>query len=504
MEYHGLKFVEAVKQLAIKVGMPLPDTDYRGPAKRSTEETAPLLDAAYKFYKSQLKATPEAIRFMKKRGISGPTAAKFGMGFAPDGWQSLKSVLGELYESDAALKASLAIRNESGRTYDRFRNRLMFPLFHSSGAPAGFVGMSIDGTEPKILRQTQVDEAPVRSKIFGVAVARKAMGAERAVIVVPGCMDVLAMHERGFHNAVSIPALGRTSTEIVAALFRLVRLVLVCFDNTDVGNRTAWSLMEASLPSITDRHSIRFVTLPEGQSPSSALVMEDGPANLRLALQGAQPLPDFLLEGLAADWDVRSIEGRAGLMSSATEIVGRIKAPYIQQFIRERLDALCSDDLEMLTTTEEHDEFLSRTIDEAESELAIVSPWVTKQGLERSGICRKIHAATMRGVEVTVYTDAQLNKARKDNSRTGDLFADGSHAALVASGATVIFVRRIHSKVVVADRSVLCVGSFNWLSAARQGRFKRQEISTVHRTGGIEKQKAAILGKLKEMAVEYG
>ena len=505
MEYHGLKFVEAVEQLAKQIGLEPPDTGYRRPsARQKLAETEPLLAAAHKFYKARLKSSPEAIRFLKGRGITGPTAAKFGVGFAPDGWQSLKPVLGESYETDAVLKAGLAIRNGTGRTYDRFRGRLVFPLFQSNGDPAGFVGRSIDGAEPKILRQPQDDEAPVRSKIFGNLAARKAVQAERHVIVVQGCMDVLAMHERGFPNVVSIPALGRTSAQVIAALFRQVPLVLICFDNTDFGNRAAWSVMEASLPAISDKKNIRFVALPEGQSPASALDAEDGVANMRLLLKGAMPLPDFLLESLVSDFDVRSIEGRAGLMGRATEIVDKIEAPYVRQFIRERLDALCSEDLELLTTTEEHDEFLARTIDEAESELAVVSPWVTKQGLERSGACGKIYAATKRGVKVTVYTDAQLNKARKDNCRTGDLFEDGSHAALVASGARVVFVRRIHSKLVVADRSVLCVGSFNWLSAAGRGRFKRQEISTVHRTGGIEKQKAALLGKLEEMAVDYG
>lgn len=504
MEFHGLKFVEAVEQLAQKIGFAPPDTGYRRPsAKQRLAETEPLLDAAFKFYKSKLKATPEAILFMKSRGITGATAAKYGIGFAPDGWQNLASVAGEAYETTGILRSGLAIRNDSGRTYDRFRNRLMFPLFHTNGTPAGFVGRSINGDEPKILRQPQDDDAPIRTKIFGHLVAKKAIQAERHVIVVPGCMDVLAMHERGFHNVVSIPALGRTSVEIIASLFRQVPLILICFDNTESENRTAWSVMEASLPAITDKHNIRFVALPEGKSPSSILDQEDGVGNLRLLLQGAVPLPDFLLEGLVSDWDVRTIEGRAGLMCTATEIVDKIKATFIQQFVRERLDALCSEDLELLTTTEEHDEFLSRTIDEAESELTVVSPWITKQGLERSDICRKIYAATKRGVEVTIYTDAQLNKARKENSRTGDLFDDGSHAALVASGAKIVFVRRIHSKLLVADRSVLCVGSFNWLSAAGRGRFKRQEISTVHRTGGIEKQKEALLGKLRERAVEY-
>lgn len=504
MEFHGLKFVEAVEQLAQKVGVAPPESGYRGlSAKQKLAGIEPLLDAAYKFYKSRLKNTPEAICFMKSRGITGPTAAKFGIGYAPDGWQNLAPVVGKAYESADILKSGLAIRNESGRTYDRFRNRLIFPLFQANGAPAGFVGRSIDGAKQKILRQPQDDDAPVRSKIFGNLVATKAIQAERHVIIVPGCMDVLAMHERGFQNVVSIPALGRTSVEIISALFRQVPLILICFDNTEFGNRTAWSVMEASLPAITDKRNIRFVALPEGKSPSSMLDQQDGVGNLRLLLQGAMPLPDFLLESLVSEWNVHTIEGRAGLMSTATEIVHKIKAPFIQQFVRERLEALCSEDLELLTTTEEHDEFLSRTIDEAESELAVVSPWITKQGLERSDICRKIYSATQRGVDVTIYTDAQLNRARKDNSRTGDLFEDGSHAALVASGAKIVFVRRIHSKLLVADRSVLCVGSFNWLSAAGRGRFKRQEISTVHRTGGIEKQKEALLGKLKERAIEY-
>ena len=505
MAFNGLKFVEAVELLAQKVGFEPPDTGYRKPSSKDTlSQTAPLHEKAFIFYKAELKAAPDAISFLKGRGISGPTAAKFGIGFAPDGWQSLQPILGNAYKTDAVIKAGLAIRNDAGRTYDRFRNRLVFPLFQANGAPAGFIGRSLNGAKPIILRQPQDEATPVRSRIFGNLEAKTAILTERHAIVVSGCMDVLAMHENGFHNTVSFSAIGRSSVDIVAALFRQAPLVLVCFDNTDFGNRAAWSVMEAALPEITDKQSIRFVALPEGQSPSSTLAAEDGAKYLRLLLQGAMPLPDFLLEGLVSEWDVRSIEGRAGLMSAATDVVAKIKAPFIRQFIQERLDALCSEDLELLTTTEEHDEFLTDTIAGAESELVVVSPWVTKQGIERSDFCRKIFIATQRGVDVTIYTDAQLNRARKENSRTGDLFDDGAHAALVASGAKVVFVRRIHSKLVVADRSVLCVGSFNWLSAAGHGWFKRQEISTVHRTGGIEKQKATLLGKLRERAVEYG
>lgn len=504
MEYHGLKFVEAVELLSSKLGMDPPDSGYRRPSMRKRlAETEAVYGAAYAFYKSQLKESTEAIHFMKGRGITGKTAAKFGIGFAPDGWQNLKPILGADYESSAAIKAGLAIRNDSGRTYDRFRRRLMFPLFLPNGTPAGFVGRSVDGAEPKVLRHSHQDDAPIHSRIFGSLVARKSIHTERYVVVVSGCMDVLAMHESGFGNVVSIPGLGRSSAEVVTALFRQAPLVLVCFDNTDDGNRAAWSVMEASLPAITDKHNIRFVSLPDGLSPSSVLAQDGGVANMRLFLQSAVPLPDFLLEGFAADFDLRSIEGRAGLMCRATEIVDKIKAPFIQQFIRERLDALCSEDIEMLMTTEEHDDFLSRTIEEVESELVLVSPWITKQGVERSDVCRNILSATKRGVDVTIYTDAQLNKARKENSSTGDLFDDGSYAALVASGAKVIFVRRMHSKVLIADSSVLCVGSFNWLSAAGRGRFKRQEISTVHRTGAIEKQKAILVGNLVAQVVEY-
>lgn len=504
MESNGMSFPEAVEFLSEVLGWPLPENS---PARLNEKikhaVISDSLDVALRYYKQSLKESPEAIAFLKDRGISGKTAAKFWLGFAPNGWQNLEAVFGGDYGSNNVLNSGLVVKNDHGRVYDRYRNRLMLPFFDYKGRTVGFIGRAISSAEPTFLLPAKDDSVKSRLDIFGLNQARAAIRTLGSAIVAQGCMDVVALHEQGFCNVISIARTRAVSSEHISAIFRHTSLILFCFDATAAGNRKAWRAMEAALPVITDKKSIRFVMLREGQSPSSAVALGEGRSDFGLWIKSAIPLSEFLLQTLTERHDAMSVEGRAALMGEATSILDKIQAPFVKQFIQKRLDALCRDDLELLGSTEEHDAFLVQSLSTAICDLVIVSPWISRQGIERFDLCRKIAEARQRGVSITIYTDLELNQDRAINSPYGDLIADGSLAALTAAGARVEFVRRIHSKMLIVDTTLMCIGSFNWLSAARAGKYRRHEVSIVYRHGGIANQKAEILEKLEARKASY-
>lgn len=504
IEHNGMSFLEAVEFLTDMLGWPpLDPNPARNTAKHQRERNSDALDVALRFYKQKLKESPEAIEFLKSRGISGKTAAKFWLGFAPNAWQNLEATFGNDYKSENVLKSGLVIQTDQGRLYDRYRDRLILPFFDNKGRAVGFIGRSIGSAEPAFLLPPKDDAVRSRLEIFGLNQARAAIRKSGSAVVAQGCMDVLALHERGFDNSISIARSRTVTSDHISVIFRSTSLILFCFDATTDGNRQAWRAMEAALPVLTDKKSIRFVMLPEGQSPSSIVSRGEDLSEFGLLLKSAIPLSEYLLQTLTQRHDIRSVEGRAALMRDATDLLEKIQAPFVKQFIQERLDALCQDDLELLGSTEEHDSCLENALSTAVCDLVIVSPWISRQGIERFELCRKVSEAHQRGVSITIYTDIELNQDRANFSPSGDLITDGSYAALTAAGARIEFVSKIHSKILVADESMMCIGSFNWLSAARAGKYKRHEVSIVYRHGGIVTKKAALLEKLEARKTCY-
>ena len=328
MEHTGAGFVDAVHDLAQQVGMVVPEDDSspeeRERANAAKQRQATLTDVlakAAEHYKVQLKDNPRAVAYLKGRGLSGQIAARFGMGYAPDGWRGLASVFPRyddplLEESGLVISQNGDSDNEADRKrYDRFRDRIMFPIRSVQGDVIGFGGRVLDKGEPKYLNSP---ETPVFSKgreLYGLFEARTALRQKGYVLVVEGYMDVVALAQLGFPNAVA--TLGTACTaEHVHKLFRFTESVVFSFDGDAAGRRAAGRALEAALPHATDVRSIRFLFLPAEHDPDS-YVREFGEEAFEHCVQQAIPLSKQLLEAAGDGLDLETAEGRARMLATA-------------------------------------------------------------------------------------------------------------------------------------------------------------------------------------------
>jgi DNA primase len=264
-----------------------------------------------------LKAAPRAIEYLKGRGLSGEIAARFGLGYAPPGWRSLASVFGR-YDDPALVEAGLVIvqgDDDEEKRYDRFRDRIMFPIRSVRGEVIGFGGRVIDDGEPKYLNSPETPLFVKGRELYGLFEARAALREAGYALVVEGYMDVVALAQSGFSHAVA--TLGTACTaDHVAKLFRFTDQVVFSFDGDAAGRRAAARALEAALPHAADHRSVRFLFLPPEHDPDS-FVRERGAAAFQQAIADAVPLSRQLLEHCAQDCDLDSAEGRARMLARA-------------------------------------------------------------------------------------------------------------------------------------------------------------------------------------------
>ena len=335
MEYSGAGFVDAIKELAARCGLQLPDDQGQaarhGPQPRALAET---MAQAAKFYCEQLKRSETAITYLKERGVSGEVARRFGIGYAPDGWQSLAAAVTD-YSAPELQLAGLVIKNEQGRLYDRFRERVMFPIVNQKGEVIAFGGRVLGGGEPKYLNSPETPLFEKGRELFGLPQARAAIRDRDTVLVVEGYMDVVALAEHGIGNAVATLGTATTATQ-VQKLLRQADRVVFCFDGDDAGRKAAWRALENSLEVLPEQKSIGFVLLPQGEDPDSRVRARGGDAFLRL-IDEATPLSDFLLRELARPCDLGSAEGRARLVADARPLLGRMQSPLLRLQLVKRL-----------------------------------------------------------------------------------------------------------------------------------------------------------------------
>ncbi len=335
MDYGGMGYVDAIKDLASMVGMQVPEWQPRTPeeAKRKERETdlVALLQKAMEFYRAELKRAPRAIDYLKRRGLSGETAARFGLGYAPDDWQGLKRAFPD-YDNPALVECGLVIEGE-GKRYDRFRDRVMFPIFNRRDAVVGFGGRVPGEGEPKYLNSPETPLFQKGQEIYGLGHAREAMREAKRALVVEGYMDVLALAQHGVGYAVA--TLGTATTPVhVTRLLRELREsgseLVFCFDGDSAGRKAAWRALEVSLPLATDTTAIRFLFLPEGEDPDSFVRAQGQEAFERLVAR-AQTLSGFLLGELRAQSDLAAPEGRARFQVTAKPLLQRLAAPALRQ-----------------------------------------------------------------------------------------------------------------------------------------------------------------------------
>jgi DNA primase len=337
MAHSGASFVEAVEDLAERMGMQVPQVagtsgsgaTHAGPDLRET-----LLVAA-RFYKSRLKESPRAVAYLRGRGLTGEVAARFGIGYAPAGWQALAEVFPE-YDAPALEAAGLVIVGDQGRRYDRFRDRIMFPILDTRGEVIGFGGRVLDQGEPKYLNSP---ETPIFSKgreLYGLTQARRAIREAGRILVVEGYMDVVALAQFGVAYAVA--TLGTSTTPVHAQkLFRQAEQIVFCFDGDAAGRKAAWRALENTLPSLVDGKNVAFLFLPEGEDPDTYVRNQGAEAFEQLLTRQSLPLSDYLLQELASRHPTVSSEGRAALLKAAEPYLAQIGAPVLAGLLRRRL-----------------------------------------------------------------------------------------------------------------------------------------------------------------------
>ena len=360
-EFSGMTFIDAVKDLSQQVGLQVPEEDM-SPAEREhaasqkqrrttlTEVLAKAADA----YRKQLKGNPRAIDYLKGRGLSGEIAAQFGLGYAPDGWRSLASVFPS-YDDPLLEESGMVIVKEpnegSGdeadrKRYDRFRDRIMFPIRSVQGDVIGFGGRVLDRGEPKYLNSP---ETPVFSKgreLYGLFEGRAAIRQRGYALVVEGYMDVVALAQSGFGNAVA--TLGTACTaDHLQKLFRFTESVIFSFDGDKAGRRAAGRALEASLAHATDTRTIRFLFLPTEHDPDS-YVREHGASAFEACVAQAVPLSRQLIEAAGEGCDLSTAEGRAHMLVNAKPLWSALPDGTLKRQLIADIAAAARDDADQL------------------------------------------------------------------------------------------------------------------------------------------------------------
>jgi DNA primase len=334
MEHGGMGFVEAVKELAQSLGMKVPDVRTEA-AQRRAEHGVTLYEVllhAAQHYRARLKDAPQAIAYLKHRGLSGDIAKRFGIGYAPDEWQGLAAAFAD-YDGKELAEAGLVKSSEDGRRYDVFRNRVMFPIVDVRGNVIGFGGRVIGEGEPKYLNSPETPVFEKGRELYGLYQARRAIRDAGRVLVVEGYMDVVALAQAGVEYAVA--TLGTATTPLhVQKLLRQADEVVFSFDGDAAGRRAAWRALEVSLPQLADGKQVKFLFLPEGEDPDT-YVRKHGKAGFEQLLGRAVPLSRFLLEELASRGDPATAEGRARCVHEAKPLLRQMPAGALRlQLVR--------------------------------------------------------------------------------------------------------------------------------------------------------------------------
>lgn len=339
MEHAGLGYVDAIEELARGVGLEVPHE--RQAAGEAYQKVAPdlyeIMQAATRYYREQLKLSQYAIDYLKQRGLSGEIAAKFGIGYAPDAWQNLAAAFPN-YQDAILNETGLVITGDEDKRYDRFRDRIMFPIINVRGQVIGFGGRVLDKGEPKYLNSPETPLFEKGRELYGLFQAQKAIRAEQRVLVVEGYMDVVALAQHGVDYAVA--TLGTATTPYhVQKLLRLTEHIVFCFDGDKAGQRAAWRALENALPYLQDGKRISFLFLPAEHDPDS-FIREFGKDAFGQSLREAMPLSSYLLREASKELDLQTQEGRNQLLQRAKPLLTAIIAPATALLLRKEVAAL--------------------------------------------------------------------------------------------------------------------------------------------------------------------
>ncbi|MEX0965215.1 MAG: DNA primase [Pseudohongiellaceae bacterium] len=352
MNFDQVDFPQAVESLARDNGMEVPREESAAATRRQSENSKlfDILEQASKFYRQQLRKHEQrksAVDYLKSRGVSGEVARDFCLGYAPPGWDNLlKAISSEATEQQLLLKAGLVIEKESRsnddsanteepRYYDRFRDRIIFPIRDSRGRTIAFGGRVLGDDKPKYLNSPETAVFHKGAELYGLFEAKKANNKLKHMLIVEGYMDVIALAQMGIRN--SVATLGTaTSDRHLTRLFRLVPEVVFCFDGDNAGRTAAWRALEASLPEMQDGRQVKFLFLPEGEDPDT-LVREIGEDAFNKLIEQATPLEQFFFDKLSEGLDIKTIEGRARLSNVAKPLIAKFPNGIYGQLMLDKL-----------------------------------------------------------------------------------------------------------------------------------------------------------------------
>jgi len=336
MNFEGLEFVDAVEDLAHHAGLEVPREVTR--SAKPSADLYEILESAAEFYQEELKNSPEAVAYLKKRGLSGEIAKEFGIGFAPQGWDKLITRLGTDSNRLARLKRSGMLSQGKSGEYDKFRHRIMFPIHDRRGRVIGFGGRALDDDGPKYLNSPETELFHKGRELYGLYLARKSQAKLDRILVVEGYMDVVALAQFGFTNCVA--TLGTATTgDQAELLFRAADEVVYCFDGDRAGRKAAWRALEATLPRLREGRQARFLFLPEGEDPDS-MVRQLGAEAFSSRLDQAQPLSGFFFDHFTQAVDMDSIDGRAKLVDLTKPLLDKIPEGVFHDMMISRLETL--------------------------------------------------------------------------------------------------------------------------------------------------------------------
>jgi DNA primase len=335
MEFDHMSFPEAVETLANSMGLEVPRTESDRPARRY-DELFELTSRVERFWQNALRENDAAVNYLKQRGIDGTTAKRFGLGYAVDGWSTLLDKFGTSPEAiERLLAAGLIIRKDNGGHYDRFRDRITFPIRDARGRCIGFGGRAMGDGEPKYLNSPETVLFHKGRELYGLFEARQALRQIERLVVVEGYMDVVALARHGIDF--SVATLGTaTTTDHLNRLFRLTENIDFCFDGDRAGKQAAWRALETALPQIREGRQVRFVFLPDGHDPDS-FVNEFGSATFIDALDNGVALSDYLIAELASQVNLETVDGRARLAELAKPLLAKIPPGVYRELLVESL-----------------------------------------------------------------------------------------------------------------------------------------------------------------------
>lgn len=394
IDHDGLNFIDAIHELAKVVGLKVPNQVDEKPEKK--KENIVLEDSlilAKKYYQARLKGSPEAIKYLKSRGLTGEIAKQFSIGFAPGGWNNLNEVFKD-YDNDVLIKSGLINKNEKGKRYDRFRNRIMFPIYNAKGQLVGFGGRVIDEKDsPKYYNSPETSLFQKSYELYGLLAARKSIRDEGYVLVVEGYMDVVSLAQHGITNAVATLGTATTSFHI-QKLIRYTSEIIFCFDGDEAGKSAAWRAMQNSLASVTDEVQLKFLFLSEQHDPDS-YVRENSKEKFEKLAKDATPLSEYVVHYLTKKNDLTSQEDRVKFLNSVEPILNNIASLKLTFLLKKRIS-----------------ELLNLTIDELDKVINVKSKENTKP-LSKN-ISREATSVVRRFISLLISDPSLVEENDKD------------------------------------------------------------------------------------------